>query len=65
MEYIIAIGLIVLVVILYAFSYAVNEKTSVPAGCEDLTDLSSCGACTNGGCSIKKTIEVDAKNVQQ
>lgn len=64
MEIIIAVVLISLVVVIYVISYAVNEKTSVPEGCEDLTDLSSCSTCTQGGCSIKKTIEVDNVHVK-
>lgn len=60
----IGIGLLAIIIVVYVVSYAVNEKTSVPPGCEDLKDLSSCGACTNGDCSIKKTIKVEDKHVK-
>jgi len=65
MELVIGIGLLALIVVVYIVSYSINEKTSVPPGCEDLSDLSSCGACTNGDCSIKKTIKIEESHVKQ
>ncbi|MDD3478587.1 MAG: hypothetical protein PHP32_06895 [Candidatus Izemoplasmatales bacterium] len=63
MPYLIAGVVTVLVVVLFVVSYRVNEQTKVPEGCEDLTDMSGCATCSNGSCSIKRTITVDEKHV--
>ena len=64
MEYIIAIAIIVLVVVLYIVSYAINEKTAIPEECRDLVDQMGCSSCTNGGCSIKKKLPVEENHVK-
>ncbi|MBU1144610.1 MAG: hypothetical protein KJ971_01970 [Firmicutes bacterium] len=64
MEYIIAVLIVVAIVVIYVVSYAINEKTAVPKGCENLTDLSGCGACSNNGCSIKQTIDIEEHHVK-
>ncbi len=56
MELIIGIILIVVVIALYFITYVVNEKTDVPEGCKDLTDLSHCHNCTNATCGMKQRL---------
>jgi len=56
MQYIIGIGIIAVIIIVYVLSYALNEKTPVPEGCEELQESVACSSCTNGGCSIKKKV---------
>ncbi|MBN2540256.1 MAG: hypothetical protein JXB08_01895 [Bacilli bacterium] len=46
----IAIGIIVLVVVIYILSYALNEKTAKPEECEDL----ECTSCKAADCSHRK-----------
>ena len=48
--YVIAIGVIVLIIVLYVVSYNLNEKTEKPENCEDI----SCGSCASGSCSHRK-----------
>ncbi len=55
MQYIIPIGIIVIVVIFYVLTYAINEKTAIPDECQDLVDDINCTACSVGHCSMRKT----------
>lgn len=58
MEIFIGVGVIVLLVIGYILAYALNEKTAVPEGCENLLESAACGTCSNHGCSIKPKLEI-------
>ncbi len=48
--YVIAIGTIVLIVVIYVWSYSLNEKTEKPEGCEDL----ECSGCNANNCANRK-----------
>ncbi len=50
--YIIAIAIIVGIVLLYVFSYTLNEKTEKPEDCEDI----QCSSCSSGNCSHRKQL---------
>ena len=49
-EYIIGIGVIVLIVGLYVFTYKLNTNTEKPEGCEDV----ECNSCNASNCSHRK-----------
>ena len=49
-EYIIAISIIVIIVVLYVVTYSINEKTKKPEGCEDL----ECSGCNAKSCNHRK-----------
>jgi hypothetical protein len=49
-EYIIAGASIVVIVLIYVYSYKLNEKTEKPEGCEDL----ECNSCKAKNCSHRK-----------
>jgi hypothetical protein len=48
--YVIAIGTIVLIVLVYVWSYNLNEKTKKPEDCEDL----ECTGCNANNCAHRK-----------
>ena len=64
MEIIIAIAIIALVIIIYVITYALNAKTPVPEGCEELARSAACSTCTNGGCTVKKTDIIDHEHAK-
>jgi hypothetical protein len=64
MEIIVAISVIALVIIIYVISYAINEKTPAPEGCEELTASAACHTCSNSLCSVKKIEEEIKSNVK-
>ncbi|HOO43891.1 MAG TPA: hypothetical protein PKU69_02360 [Bacillota bacterium] len=45
--YIIAIGITIVIVGLYVWSYSVNQKTEKPEDCEDI----ECSSCKSADCS--------------
>jgi len=49
-KYLIAIGIVVLIVVIYVVSFMMNEKTEKPEGCEDL----SCSGCKVDNCVTRK-----------
>ncbi|HOP57169.1 MAG TPA: hypothetical protein PLH02_01965 [Bacillota bacterium] len=53
-KYIIAIGIVVLLVAIYIISYVLNQKTEIPEECRNLEDFSACSTCTNQSCTILK-----------
>lgn len=46
-KYLIAVGIIVVIVIIYVVTYVLNENTDRPEGCEDL----ECNGCNAKDCS--------------
>lgn len=64
MDYIIAIGIIAIIIIVYVLTYAINEKTKAPEGCEELTASEACSTCSVGGCAVKTKETVTPKDVK-
>lgn len=55
-----AIGVVVLLVVIFFVTYILNKKTPKPEGCEDiLISDENCGACNNTACSIKTKLDLD------
>lgn len=54
-----AIGVVILLVIIFFLTYVLNKKTPVPKGCENLkiTD-ENCSACNNTSCQIKNGLDL-------
>lgn len=50
LKYVIAIAIIVVIVGLYLWSYAINAKTEKPEGCEDV----SCSGCAVDNCATRR-----------
>lgn len=50
--YVIAIAIVVGIVVLYVFTYNLNEKTDKPEDCEEV----SCSSCSSGTCSHRKEL---------
>ncbi len=53
-KYIIAIGIIVVLVALYIIIYSLNQKAEIPEECKNLEDFSSCQTCANKNCVVLK-----------
>lgn len=56
-EQIIAVIALVLLVIVFVGTYALNKKTPVPDACKDiLLSFEKCSSCSNSGCGMKDRI---------
>lgn len=49
-ETIIAIGIVVLIILVYILTYAINSQTKRPENCDDL----ECNSCKASNCSQRK-----------
>lgn len=59
-----AIGLVILLIIIFFVTYVLNKKTPVPEGCEELKiNDENCMACGNTDCRIKQGI--DLKKIEE
>lgn len=47
----IAIGIIVVLLIIFFLTYVKNKKTPLPKGCEDMINEERCVGCQNVSCS--------------
>ena len=47
---ILGIGLLVVIIVIYIVTYAINEKVKKPEGCEDI----ECNSCNAKNCSHRK-----------
>lgn len=55
----IAIGVVVLLIIIFFVTYVLNKRTPLPKGCEDIKiDDENCMACNNLDCSIKRGLDL-------
>jgi hypothetical protein len=60
---ILAIGVVLLLFVLYMVLYIMNKKTPVPKGCEHLQiSDENCSSCTNTECSIKNGLDIEKIN---
>ncbi len=59
-----AIGLVIILIIIFFVTYVLNKKTPVPKGCEHLKiSDENCNACGNIDCHIKQGI--DLKKIEE
>lgn len=55
----IAIGVVVLLILIFFVTYFLNKKTPVPKGCENIKlSEEGCLACNNTDCSIRQKIDL-------
>ena len=55
-----AIGIIVLLIVVFFITYLLNKKTTLPKGCEDLKiSEESCSKCNNTMCDFKNKIDFE------
>ena len=55
---IIAIGILVILLVVFITSFIAYRKTPVPKGCEDIKiSEENCASCTNRECSFYKEVD--------
>lgn len=55
-----AIGVIVILVLVFFVTYFLNKKTPLPKGCEDLRiGKEGCSSCKNFDCSLRRKLDLN------